>query len=414
MDGLDGSRTRNFSATPRRICAAVLLLWLLLGGAAAGAQAGPEYKAERQRALELCEKNDYEDALPILQKLAVADPSDIVVQERLGVALLGHASSLTNAEERKQVRAQAYQALLRAKQLGDNSNLLQILLEQLPPDGSETPFSDRKEVDAAMQEGEAAFAHGDYDHAISAYMRAFMLDPNLYDAALFTGDMYFRKREADKAGQWFARAVQIDPDRETAYRYWGDALMAAGRMAEARDKFIAAVVAEPYSRASWIGLQQWADRNRAELWHPRIQSPNQMKEEQGKTRITIDPGSLDKKDGSSAWLLYEMDRTLWKNEKFAKEFPAEKRYRHSLREEAEALGMVASSVEQQVKDKKVEKLDPALATLLELKQKGLLEAYILIGRADEGIARDLPEYRKANREKLERYVAEYVIHPKAN
>jgi hypothetical protein len=67
---------------------------------------------------------------------------------------------------RKKARARARSIALQAKQLGTNDNLLQILLE-LPEDGSEPLFSDRKEVDEAMKAAEADFARGNLDAARS-------------------------------------------------------------------------------------------------------------------------------------------------------------------------------------------------------------------------------------------------------
>jgi hypothetical protein len=52
---------------------------------------------------------------------------------------------------------------------------------------------------------------------------------------------------------------------ETAYRYWSDALLAAGSIADAREKYINAVIAEPYNQNSWQGLSQWAQKNKAQL-----------------------------------------------------------------------------------------------------------------------------------------------------
>ena len=95
-------------------------------------------------------------------------------------------------------------------------------------------------------------------------------------------------------------------------------------------------------------------------------------------------------------------------EKFRREHPGEKAYRHSLREEAEALRRVVEAVRQQTKDGKVKQLDPSLAALVKLHDEGLLEAYVLLARPDEGIARDYPAYRKDNRDKLRRYLTDYV------
>jgi hypothetical protein len=127
-----------------------------------------------------------------------------------------------------------------------------------------------------------------------------------------------------------------------------------------------------------------------------------------KMTINISPDSLGKEDGSAAWLGYGLTRASWATQKFAKEFPGEKEYRHTLREEVDALRMVVESVKTQTKDKKIKTLDPSLARLVKLHDEGLLEAYILFARADQGIARDYFEYRKTNRDKLRRYLNEYV------
>ena len=95
-------------------------------------------------------------------------------------------------------------------------------------------------------------------------------------------------------------------------------------------------------------------------------------------------------------------------EKFAKEFPGEKTYRHTLREEADALRMVVTSAKEQQKGGKVKALDANLARLVHLYDGGLLEAYVLFARPNEGIAQDYAAYRKANRDKLRRYLVEYV------
>jgi hypothetical protein len=57
-------------------------------------------------------------------------------------------------------------------------------------------------------------------------------------------------------------------------------------------------------------------------------------------------------------------------------------------------------------------LEPAIANLLKVHNAGLLEAYVLLAKPDAGIARDYIEYRKNNRDKLRRYLNEYVTSEK--
>jgi len=290
------------------------------------------------------------------------------------------------------------------------------MISSLNPDGSEADphkFSENAEADAAMREGEAAFAREDYDAALKSYARALQLDPKLYDAALFSGDAHLQKGEFDQAREAYARAASISPDRETAYRYWGNSFLRQARLDEARDKYVEAIIAEPYNSYVWRnGLARWAAARGVNLGHPKIEpmsSVSPMKDNQ--MTITVDPKAGDKDDGTAAWMMYGIARAAWtvdNNERFRKQYPSETKYRHSLAEEADALRMVVAGVRQQQKDGKVKQLDPALAELVKLEGDGLLEAYVLFARADEGIAHDYAAYRKANRDKLRRYLVEYV------
>src|SRR5262249_45093230 len=124
----------------------------------------------------------------------------------------------------------------------------------------------------------------------------------------------------------------------------------------------------------------------------------------------------EKEDGSEAWITYSMARAAWMTMKFSGAFPNEKQYRHSLPEESEALSKTAESVLTQLKEGKLTEssLDVSIANLLKLYRDGLIEVYVLVAKADDGIARDYAEFRKNNRDKLRRYLNEYVTAGKKN
>lgn len=386
---------------------------------------------ERQKAIDTFESQNLAAALPLLEKAALAYPNDTAVLSRLGFALYANSVDEKDAAKRKQMRDGARSVLQKSVSLGDQSNLTQITLDALAaPDSTQLPFSNIRTAEAAIREGEAAFVRGDMDKAIAAYKRALEADPHLYDAALYAGDAefkiahnstdaQFRKDHFDAAGVWFAKAIAINPDRETAYRYWGDALDAAGKTNEARDKFIEAIVAWPYDRRPYVGLTQWAERHNVQLGHPRIDIPSNLASNKpGEVTITVDDSMLKgrNEDGSVAWLMYAMVRANWVNKKdgsrsdaFAKAYPSENVYRHSLAEEFAALHAVAVSLQEQLKAKRATKPTPSLENVLKLSDAGLLEPYILFVRPDDGIVRDYPAYRAANRDKLRRYWSEIVI-----
>ena len=384
----------------------ILVLLLLASVVTAAAQDDPE----RQRAFQLYRDAKYVDALPLFEQLALKYPDDPDVIENLGMLVFTQSAYLKTPEERKTARKRGRALLVQAQKLGSNSALLTAMIEGIPLDGGEDgSFSPKKEVDEAMHEGEAAFAKGEFPKAIEMYQRALLLDPNLYEAALFTGDVYFKTADQIKAGEWFARAVKINPERETAYRYWGDSLMKQGKVTEAGEKFLEAYIAEPYNRLARAGFVNWGDKVHVNLAHPRVELPANVSQKPGEATLTIDPNMFGKdKNGSAvAWVTYGLTRTSWQEE-FAKQYPNEKTYRHSLKEEAAAMRAALKVLSEQ-KGGDANKIDPSLQVIKKLEKEGLLEAFILLALPDAGIANDFPAYRKANVDNLRRYVKLYVM-----
>lgn len=396
---------------------ASLLLCLSLCAPVPSFAQGTDYEKERARALQLYQDSKFIEALPLLEKLHTAKPTDVVVLSHYGYALFASSATISDAEQKKKTRIRARQLLQKARDMGDDSPLTRSTIEALAADeGGTFDYSAKKEADTAMREGEAAFVNGDFDKALAAYDRALKADPTLYEAALFKGDVYYKSNQPDKAGEWFGQAIKINPERETAYRYWGDSLMKEGKMDEARAKFVEAFIVEPYNRLARAGLVQWAQRNKVALAHPDIDIPaNVSSSKPGEVNITMDEKSLGgKDDGSSAWMVYGLSRAAWRPDKdgrpskeFAKAYPDEKKYRHSLAEELEALRMVITVLNET--KEKPKSLNPSLAKLVKLNDAGLLESYILLARPDEGIAQDYLKYLKTNRDKLRRYVVEYIL-----
>ena len=400
-------RTSDILNYPLRILATLLLGFLLLTPSFAVFAA--QNDEERRRAFQLFKDAKHTEALPLFEKLAATYPNDPDVIETYGLLVMTQTAYLKDAAARKQARVHGRELLLRAQKLGANSTLLHVMLER-PVDVDDSSFSMKKEVDDAMREGEGAFSSGNFPKALEMYQRALLLDPSLYEAALFTGDVYFKTADQVKAGEWFARAIAIDPDRETAYRYWGDSLMKQGRVTEAQDKFVEAFIAEPYSRLARAGFLAWAEKVHVTLAHPKVDVPTDIKRKDKGTTITLDAsifgGKDDKSGAAGAWMMYGIIRAGWQSE-FAKQYPNEKTYRHSLKEEAAALRGALEAVKNQKVDDK--NLDPSIQVLRKLEKEGLLEAFILLALPDEGIVQDFGPYRKTNIENLRRYVKQYVL-----
>jgi len=275
---------------------------------------------------------------------------------------------------------------------------------------------------ALMQEGDKAAAANDYQTALAKYSAAAQADPKSYEAALNAGDSAYSLKDAKGAASWFERAISIDPDRETAYRFWGDALLrVGGDPAGAKQKFIDAVVAEPYSENAWKGLRQWAAMEDAAIAAPKIERPAApvVDDKNPKSvNIQLDFGGTDERrhPGASAWMMYSLIRGGYHGDAFHKDHPNEAEYRHSLKEEDAALSMVAATAAQTVQEKKIsrDRLDESLRNLLNVNDAGMLDCWILINGADAGIERDYPAYRAEHRSLLHDYLDLFVVHGGTN
>jgi hypothetical protein len=104
-----------------------------------------------------------------------------------------------------------------------------------------------------------------------------------------------------------------------------------------------------------------------------------------------------------------MTRALWMREKFAKEYPNETSYRHSLKEETESLHLLITVSTEIAAKEKVDLTGSDFGTLARIEKAGLLEPFVLLNRADNGIAQDYAGYRAVNRDKIRQYLDQIAI-----
>jgi tetratricopeptide (TPR) repeat protein len=383
---------------------AALLLALL--PALCGADATPQ--SDRERAATLFDEGRRMEALPLLEDQVEANPRDDRMLVALAACLVEHAATVNDVQAAGAERLRARDLLDRARALGNNSTLamnLSQLLQGLPQDGT-VAFSDNNAVEQAMREGEAAFFRREFQVAIGDYSKALQLDPKNYTAALFIANSYDREDNFVIGAQWYERAIPLGPDIETAYRYYADMLAREGDMAAARAMLIHAAVAEPYNRIVWRELRAWAQLNRTHIEEIFIAVPAPAQNQPA--------GFKQPSEISAVWLAYRNAKRDWQpgGKQFGRHFPAEKQYRHSLPEEAEALTAAARLLQNLTAQEATAALvrDDANATLLlRLYQAGLVEPYVLFSLGDREIAADYPDYRTKNRAKLEAYLSTFVV-----
>src|SRR5262249_36173623 len=82
---------------------------------------------------------------------------------------------------------------------------------------------------------------------------------------------------------------------------------------------------------------------------------------------------------------------------------AERAYRHSLDEEADALSMDAEAAAKAIKSGTISAVHPQIAALVKFYEGSLLEAYILFARADAGVAQYFESYLTRNLQSLRQH-----------
>jgi tetratricopeptide (TPR) repeat protein len=333
-----------------------------------------DFEAERVLADKLFDEGKALQALPLYEDLTKRDPKRPAFAERHAAGLIAKSATVTEPSQKEVLLREAYNELLRARSLGDTSNYATVQLDSLralfSPDAAKAAKavlppspgyreSSNPKVIAEMQAGEAAFAKNDYPAALAAYASAAAEDPSYYGAPLYAGDTAFRMHDIKVAGEWFQKAIAIDPNRETAYRFWGDALLAENQPAAARDKFIDALIAEPYSRSSWAGFVQWGQRTHTPLSSPPIERPPACKDS------------------------------------------------HTLAAAADCFQRFIAEAKKP--NAPAAQLDASSKSLIDLAENHLLNEWILLTATDPGIAQDYSAYREIHRDQLRTYIMKYIV-----
>ena len=381
-----------------------LLVFIFTAFGVLHAQSDKELGEATIKAIRLFEQQQFAEAIPHFELLVKAMPDQPQVRFMYGFCLLAKSKQTGDTGEAKKLSTQALEQLVKAKSLGlknaDNDTLI-ALLSGAPVPADEPMYSLNKDADKLVVEGEGFFAQSKYEEAIKRFDKALTLDPKIYQAAISGGDSYVGLGDWSNAEKWYQKAIAIDPNRETAYRYSATPLMKQKKYDAARDRYVEAYITEPYSSMSPRGISQWASATGATLRRPEIEKPELTFDVNG---VAVLKTPISDKDAAVApWLAYVRTREAWRKEKFAKTFPKETGYRHSVQEEVEAMRAAIEAAKGQ------KSLSAQFALLTKMDSEGLLESYVLLDRPDDEIVAEHPDYLKNNRAKLRQYFLNYVI-----
>jgi len=361
---------------------------------------------DRQEAMRLYKEHKLGEAAEWWQKVVAKYPGDMAAHEALGSSLLIRAAGQSDQKNKISDRVQAHAELMRAHELGDNSELCQALLSAVPEDGSEVRHPNQKEVNAALARGDAAIESLDRDGATREYSLAVELSPDNYFTPVGIGLKYARLKQWEEGGKWYALSLRISPDNGTAYGNWVAALTEAGEMKEAREKLVQGLLISDTS----VTMHMWLSKNHLNPRKLEITLPHEYPTGNTGTMIVVDPAWLGKNDGRDAWLMYPRTRRLWKNGKFFDDYPSTEKYHHTLKEEVDAFSQVVMAFNESLAKGNVRETDPSLVMLSRFQKEGFLEAFILLVLHEDDLL-DSYRYRVNHRDKLVEFADKYIVPP---
>lgn len=428
----------------------IFLLWLGVGMGAqqhapVSQQAGgaqnqgppPQHQAnfdqERKQADALYLAGKTLEALPLYEDLTKQDPTIPVFAERYGTGLLAKADVTADPKTKNELMSAGIAQIRRAQSLGDTSPYVASILNAasktpanaalnaplgIPPLTVGYTHVGSEKAQVWYAQAEQAFAQDNFAAAAPLYVKAAQADPQWYMPALNAGDAYFHLKDWKDANLWYGKAVAIDPDRETAYRYWGDELFAAGDRMGAKAKYVDAIIAEPFTAATWSKLEEWARVTKTAFIILRVKRPD-FTSQNGALKVDA---ALEKEtgDGRSSWLVYQRVRVahgapaagqlkmagaVGVNGQFT---PTG--YVHTVDEEMDALNAMLADVKQKLAagTLTLAKLDPGIKDMLTLQRLGYLEPFVVLNFHDAGLRHGYPAYRASHRDLLVKYLNNVV------
>lgn len=118
-----------------------------------------------------------------------------------------------------------------------------------------TPDSgDPAQIDALLDQADAALGEGRLDAAQAGFEAVLKLDPGQYDALHLLGVVAMQRQQWPQALRWIEQAIAVDPDAEMAYVSLGAVFMAQNQADRAEAAFAKAVAIDAAYPEAQFGL----------------------------------------------------------------------------------------------------------------------------------------------------------------
>jgi tetratricopeptide (TPR) repeat protein len=300
-----------------------------------------------------------------------------------------------------------------------------VSLKPWEPDAKAAPF---------FKEAESSLAAGRLPQAADAYAKGLALSPEYGPGWVNAGDVQFVRKDYAGALGFYRKALALDPSLAQAHHFAADSLFKLGRLSEAEDEYVQALIYEPSYEEVWRSLEIVGPKAGLTVHRPVIPIPA------GAIGENVD-GKVEIGVADPEWLPYLNCKAVWRHEdafRKAKVAAVPQRYSRSLTisgttypwsvtEEAECLrGYVAgnlSAIEARLKEQgagsgqaaevsreKVLAAAPELVrTLVQVEDADLLDGFILFALFGQRCPMAVALFSDAERSQMERFIRKFVI-----
>jgi tetratricopeptide (TPR) repeat protein len=257
---------------------------------------------------------------------------------------------------------------------------------------------------ALMKQAEERYAAEDAAGARVLYRKALDRDPNFYQAYAYIGDTYIMEKDAARALAHYDTAVALNPTHYQGHFFRASALMRLGRAFEAREEFIKALALNPRHASSVRLLRAWSKEMNITLADSLLTLRAVAYHDTGGIHIVYDAKA------GAHWLIYGMAKGMWLGEPEHRRavLGDTTRIAWSTSEERECLGAMLGVYASAREEGDVE-ADPELDRILRILEEGYLTQFLLYefgARINPLIMMTQP---KEQQQKMEEFVARFVI-----
>jgi tetratricopeptide (TPR) repeat protein len=343
-------------------------------------------------------------ALPLYSGDVPAPPDFMAIQQRSQIAykVVDLANGGSVRKPASELRCPPLDA--RSRRVRDARGVV-VRLQNWEPAATAAPFFAR---------AESSLAAGRLREAADACAQGLALSPEYGPGWMSAGEVELARKDYAAALGFFRKALALDPSLAPAHRLAADSLVKLGRLSEAEDEYVRALVYNPGYEEVWRSLEELGPKAGFTVHRLATSIPA------GAIGDVVD-GKVEIGVANPEWLQYLSCKAVWRHEdayRQARMAAVPRRYSRSVSvaEEMECLrGYVAGHLKgsgqapEASREKALAAAPELVRTLARVEDAGLLDGFIFFALLGERCPMELALFSDPERGQLERFIRKFVI-----